>query len=132
MERTTEMARRSGRAASNTANRTGSGIGQLAREQPLLVAGVGFAIGVALGALIPVSRLENDMLGEQAEKLKDNARELANQGYERVKSVAQKTYDAAAESLGTKDESTGSSSGNTGATYGTDNGGNTGSTDYRH
>lgn len=137
MERTTEMARRSGRAASNTASPAGSGIGQLAREQPLLVAGVGFAIGVALGALIPLSRMENDLLGEQAEKLKDSAKELASEGYERVKSVAQRTYDAASETLRSEESNTGTQTGSsstesTGTSYGSDNGGDTGSTAYRH
>jgi hypothetical protein len=137
MERTTEMARRTGRAAGNTASRTGSGIGQLAREQPLLVASIGFALGVALGALIPLSRMENDLLGEQAEKLKDSAKELASEGYERVKSVAQRTYDAATETLKSGDENTGSQTGSsaggaTGTSYGSDDGGDTGTATYRH
>ena len=136
MERTTEMARRTGRAAGNTASRTGSGIGQLAREQPLLVAGVGFALGVALGALIPLSRMENDLLGEQAEKLKDSAKELASEGYERVKSVAQRTYDAASEKLRGEEENTASQAASstgesTGTDYGSENGGDT-TAAYRH
>ena len=132
------MARRTGRAAGNTASRTGSGIGQLAREQPLLVAGIGFALGVALGALVPLSRMENDLLGEQAEKLKDSAKELASEGYERVKSVAQRSYEAATETLKSGDENTGSQTSgssageSTGTSYGSDNGGDTGSATYRH
>jgi ElaB/YqjD/DUF883 family membrane-anchored ribosome-binding protein len=141
MERTNEMARRTGRAASHTASRTGSGIGQLAREQPLLVAGVGFALGVALGALLPLTRTENEMLGEQAERLKDSARDMASEGYEKVKSVAQRTYEAATETLkgeaenqGMTDSGSGSqsASGETGTTYGTDNGGDTSTGAYRH
>ncbi|MBV8799057.1 MAG: hypothetical protein JO208_04515 [Alphaproteobacteria bacterium] len=136
-ERTSEMARRTGRAASNSANRAGSGMGNLVREQPLLVAGVGFALGVALGALLPLSKLENEALGEQAEKLKEGAKELASEGYERVKSVAQRTYDAATETL--KSESGSSSSGGTNensssesTNSGGDKGGESGSTAYRH
>jgi ElaB/YqjD/DUF883 family membrane-anchored ribosome-binding protein len=139
MERTNEMARRTGRAASNTASRTGSGIGQLAREQPYLVAGVGFALGVALGALLPLTRQENEMLGEQAERLKDSARDMASEGYEKVKSVAQRTYEAASETLkgesenqGMTDSGSQSASGEAGKTYGTDNGGDTGTGVYRH
>jgi len=138
MERTTEMARRTGRAAGNTASRTGSGIVELAREQPLLVAGIGFALGVALGALVPLSRMENDLLGEQAEKLKDSAKELASEGYERVKSVAQRSYEAATETLKSGDDNTGSQTtgssagASTGTSYGSDNGGDTGTATYRH
>ena len=139
VERTNEMARRTGRAASQTASRTGSGIGHLAREQPLLVAGVGFALGVALGALLPLTRTENEMLGEQAERLKDSARDMASEGYEKVKSVAQRTYEAASETLkgeaenqGMTDSGSKLASSDTGTTYGTDNGGDTGTGVYRH
>jgi ElaB/YqjD/DUF883 family membrane-anchored ribosome-binding protein len=139
MERTNEMARRTGRAASHTASRTGSGIGQLAREQPLLVAGVGFALGVALGALLPLTRAENEMLGEQAERLKDSARDLASEGYEKVKSVAQRTYEAATETLKGEAENQGitdsggkTASSEAGTAYGTEDGGDTGSSAYRH
>ena len=131
MERTNEMARRTRRAASITAGRTSSSIGQLAREQPLLVAGVGFALGVALGALLPLTRAENELLGEQAERLKENAKELATEGYEKVKSVAQRTYDAATETLKGETESS-SESGISTTQTGSDNGGETGTTVYRH
>jgi hypothetical protein len=139
VERTSEMARRTGRAASQSASPTGSGIGRLAREQPLLVAGVGFALGVALGALLPLTRTENEMLGEQAERLKDSARDMASEGYEKVKSVAQRTYEAASETLkgeaenqGMTDSGSKLASSDTGTTYGTDNGGDTGTGVYRH
>jgi hypothetical protein len=143
MERTDEMARRTGRAVGHTASRTGSGIGQMAREQPLLVAGVGFALGVALGALFPLSRMENEMLGEQADRLKESAKELATEGYEKVKTVAQRTYEAATETLKSQTEDqiatggtvTGSESGtstpSSGTTYGSDDGGDTTGV-YRH
>ena len=39
------------------------------------------------------------MLGDQAERLKDSARGMASEGYEKVKSVAQRTYEAATETL---------------------------------
>ena len=102
MERTNEMARKTKSAVANKASNAGSSIGQLAREQPLLVAGIGFAVGVAVGALLPLTRTENELLGEQAEKLKDSASELASEGYEKAKAVAQRTYQAAADTL--KDE----------------------------
>lgn len=134
MERTSDMATRTKRAVSTRATNAGSSIGQLAREQPLLVAGVGFALGVALGALLPLTRQENELLGEQASRLKDSASELAMEGYEKAKAVAQKTYDSAVENLKTSDEggSTASSGSNENANYGGDNGGDTGSAAYRH
>jgi ElaB/YqjD/DUF883 family membrane-anchored ribosome-binding protein len=150
MERTNEMARKTTSAVATRASNAGSSIAQLAREQPLLVAGIGFAVGVAVGALLPLTRTENELLGEQAEKLKDSASELASEGYEKAKVVAQRTYQAAADTLKDAAESqglAGSGSGETSGqsvtsgasgslgtesrTYGSDNGGDT-SGIYRH
>ncbi|HEY1961392.1 MAG TPA: hypothetical protein VGG69_03150 [Rhizomicrobium sp.] len=133
MERTNEMATRTKRAVGRQASQAGSGIGQLAREQPLMVAGVGFALGVALGLLIPLSRAEREVLGEQAEKLKDKASELASEGYERAKGVAQRAYDAASETIKSEAENQGVTGGQSGqSTSGSENGGDTGSATYRH
>jgi len=150
MERTNEMARKTTSAVASRASNAGSSIVQLAREQPLLVAGIGFAVGVAVGALLPLTRTENELLGEQAEKLKDSASELASEGYEKAKVVAQRTYQAAADTLKDAAESQGfgstgsgetssqsATSGSSGSlgtetrTYGSDNGGDTSGV-YRH
>jgi ElaB/YqjD/DUF883 family membrane-anchored ribosome-binding protein len=71
-------------------------------ERPSLVVGLGIGVGTALGALLPWNRIDTEYLGDQAEKLADNALELAGDGYEKVKSAAQTTYDTAAETLGVK------------------------------
>jgi ElaB/YqjD/DUF883 family membrane-anchored ribosome-binding protein len=98
-----EMANRSARRAAihgtggSSASRSGSS--QFMRQRPLLVVGAGVAFGMALGALLPWSRIEDELLGDQAEKLKDGARELASDGYEKAKSVAQRGYRAASEIL---------------------------------
>jgi ElaB/YqjD/DUF883 family membrane-anchored ribosome-binding protein len=133
MERTNEMATRTKRAVGRQASQAGSGIGQLAREQPLMVAGVGFALGVALGLLIPLSRAEREVLGDQAEKLKDKASELASEGYERAKGVAQRAYDAASDTIKSEAENQGLTGGQSGQSgSGSDNGGDTSSATYRH
>src|ERR1041385_1679575 len=88
--------RRTGRSA---AARSGFGFSQFTRERPLLVVAAGVLVGMALGALLPWNRIEDELLGEQADKLKDSARELASEGFERVKSVAQRTYESATETL---------------------------------
>ena len=89
------MAKRRTRMAGNT---TASGPLRLS-QQPLLVAGLGFVLGAALAALVPWPRIDYERLGDQAENLKDDAKELASDGYEKVKSVAQRTYEAATETL---------------------------------
>lgn len=86
--------------AQNTAGsvrQAGSSLNGIARDQPLLVSGIGLALGLVLGALLPVSDTENEMFGEQADVLKDKAGDLASQGYQKAKAVVQRSYEAAAE-----------------------------------
>ena len=118
------MARRTRRTRATTTARSRSGFSQFTRERPLLVVAAGVLVGMALGGLLPWSRLE-DEFGEDAERLKDGALDLASDGLERVKSVAQRTYESATEKL-RGGQSNGGSGDNTSVqssqatTYGTD------------
>lgn|SRR6185503_13321141 len=111
------------RAARHEGGRSQSfGFVGLARERPLLVVGLGIAFGMALGALLPWDRIDEEYLGDQAEKLKDGALDLASDGYDKVKSAAQNAYDSAAETFGVNKNGSGSgesSSGRPSGTYGT-------------
>ena len=84
-------------SATDTIKNTGSSLGSMAQEQPLLAAGLGFALGMALGAILPATDTENSILGEQSDAVKDKAGDLAQQGYEKAKTVAQKSYEAASQ-----------------------------------
>ena len=53
-------------------------------DNPLLVAGIGAAVGAFIAASIPSSDAENRLFGAGSEKLKDKAREAAAQGIERL------------------------------------------------
>ena len=88
-----------------------SGFTRFMRERPLLVVGAGIALGMTLGALLPWRIVEDEFLGEQADKLKDGAIDLASDGYDKIKSVAQSTYAAATETL----RGTGSAAGEAGS-----------------
>src|ERR1051325_2543605 len=111
----------------NTANRSRSrsSLRQFARERPLLVVGAGVAVGMTLGALLPWSRMEDELLGEQGEKLRDSAREFASDSFDKVKSVARRTYESACETLRRSesnaglDENTTTSQSGVSNTYGT-------------
>jgi hypothetical protein len=61
---------------------------QFAQEQPILVAALGVAFGAALGACLPITRTEQEFLGEHARKAGSMAGD-----------VARKAADAATESL---------------------------------
>ena len=67
-------------------------------------------MGMAFGALLPWRLVDEEFLGEQADKLKEGAVELATDGYEKAKSVAQKGYDAATEALRSDGSASGESS----------------------
>ncbi|MBV8538035.1 MAG: DUF3618 domain-containing protein [Alphaproteobacteria bacterium] len=91
------------RSASEVGRRTGSGLSQLAQfihDQPLIAAGLGLAIGAALGAALPETELENRALGERADEVKARAREAAAEQVEKAKHVAERTYEAAKEEAG--------------------------------
>jgi ElaB/YqjD/DUF883 family membrane-anchored ribosome-binding protein len=79
-DRVGEMARTSRYAVTDFVN-----------DNPLLVAGIGAAVGAVIAASIPSSEAENRLFGAGNEKLKDKAREAAAQGIEKVGDLAAET-----------------------------------------
>ena len=63
------------------------------REQPMLVAGLGIAVGAALGALLPTSRPERRIMGEASRDMRDQMRDVANDS---LRSAAEAGQPAAA------------------------------------
>lgn len=57
-------------------------------DNPLLVAGIGAAVGAFIAASIPSSDAENKLFGVGSEKLKDKAREAVAQGIESAGDIA--------------------------------------------
>jgi len=57
---------------------------ELAREQPLVIAGPGIAFGAALAGTTPVSRTERQLVGEPASELMGELQQRANQIKDRV------------------------------------------------
>jgi ElaB/YqjD/DUF883 family membrane-anchored ribosome-binding protein len=60
---------------------------QFCKTQPLVLAGMGMALGAILGALIPPTETEDRLMGESSDQLKDQAREVAEDQIERAKSA---------------------------------------------
>jgi ElaB/YqjD/DUF883 family membrane-anchored ribosome-binding protein len=79
-DRADKMARTSGNAVTDFIN-----------DNPLLVAGIGAAVGAVIAASIPPSEAENRLFGEGSEKLKNKARKAAAQGVEKVGDLAAET-----------------------------------------
>jgi ElaB/YqjD/DUF883 family membrane-anchored ribosome-binding protein len=63
-------------------------VGQFVEENPIMVGVVGLAAGLLVGALLPGTRRENELLGRYADEVRDQglryAQELAGQGRQLV------------------------------------------------
>ncbi len=84
--------------ARNVRQRTlqsGDALVDFCREQPMLVAGLGLAIGAMVGALLPSSEMEDRLVGEASDQAKDSAQSFARDKYEDAKNVGQRAFDAA-------------------------------------
>ena len=77
--------------AGEMASTSRSAVIDFVSDNPLLVAGIGAAVGAVIAASIPSSEAENRLFGAGSEKLKDKAREAAAQGIEKVGDLAAET-----------------------------------------
>lgn len=70
------------------------------KDQPLVVAGLGLAIGAAIGSAIPVTEAERRLMGETSDQLKQKAQEFVNDplksANQMAKSVGEQIIDEAA------------------------------------
>ena len=80
-EKTRQQAAGMARQAKDTAT-------TLANEQPLLVAALGLALGAIVAAALPKSRMEDDLMGETSDAVKEAFSEVASGQYEKAKTVA--------------------------------------------
>ena len=94
-----EDARYGARAYGSEAGRYASRAGEVLRDNPLLLGALGIAIGAAIGAALPKTRLEDDYLGETADAYKrqawDTGRETFEDARARVVAIGQRAYDEA-------------------------------------
>ena len=64
-------------------------------KQPLLLGVVGIAVGAGIAASLPESNVENRLMGDTADSLKDKAQELWGETTRRAESMAVKGLDEA-------------------------------------
>ena len=87
-ERLTDTAVQTGEQARIAAHQVKEKANTLLHEQPMLMAGIGLALGAAIAALIPVTRAENRLMGETSERIKRRVRDTAAQQFEAAKESA--------------------------------------------
>jgi hypothetical protein len=63
------------------------------REQPLVLAGLGIAIGAAIGAAFPSTETEHQAMGEASDEIKEQTRAFAKEQYVKSKSTAEAVLD---------------------------------------
>ena len=92
-----DRARDYGDQASRRARQGYSSVVGLVDEHPLLAGIMGVAVGAVLGASIPSSRYENELLGDYSDELYNRAREYGSEAIDRAATVARTAAEAGVE-----------------------------------
>lgn len=77
-----------GSSVKHGARRANDGMQRLLNENPMAAAGIGIAVGALLGALVPVTRKEDELLGQHRDRLTGKAKEFARTGADSLKDVS--------------------------------------------
>jgi len=64
------------------------GLAKFVQDEPMVLAGVGVALGAIIGALLPTTEMEERYIGPTAEQLKEQAKTMAREQWERGKEMA--------------------------------------------
>lgn len=93
-------------SARHGATRANEGFHRMLDENPMAAGAIGIAVGALLGALIPTTRKENELMGETSDRITDKAKEMARAGRETLATAGRDVMDSVSESSGNKDAST--------------------------
>lgn len=94
-QRAVDAARHAGESASEFGERAVNNAAAFLKEQPLVAAGLGLAVGAVIGALLPATAAENKLMGETSDALKERARAAAQEQYDGAKSAIREAADEA-------------------------------------
>ncbi|HEX4740102.1 MAG TPA: hypothetical protein VH353_02095 [Caulobacteraceae bacterium] len=95
----TSSAQNTAQLAQDSGRWLGQIIEDVVREEPLILAAVGVAVGFAIGSALPRTSVEDQTLGEAHDSLVEKGREAAHDTLEQAGSLAQAAYAAAREEL---------------------------------
>ena len=73
------------------------GIGNFIKEEPMVLAGIGVALGAVIGALLPSTEIEKRYVGPTAGSLKEQGKDAAREQWDRGKELAAESWDEAKE-----------------------------------
>jgi hypothetical protein len=60
------------------------------QDQPLILAGAGLALGAAIGAMLPGTKFEDELMGEASDDVKDAAGDMAMEGLDKAWTAGEK------------------------------------------
>ena len=91
--RTAAIARERARAMRQSATDASRNLLDFCKDQPMVLAGLGLAIGAAVGAMLPGTKMEDELMSETSDEMKARAQALAEEQYERARGVAEHAYE---------------------------------------
>ena len=100
LRRARELAARAGEGGARArryGRRAGRGLLHTFHEHPLLLGGIGLAIGAALGSTLPPSESEDRLMGRTRDRLKRQAADVGREQIKKAEAAARAAYDAARE-----------------------------------
>lgn len=77
-------------------------VSHMLEREPLILGAIGLAVGAAIGAALPGTEVEDRLMGERSEQVKDEAKHVAEEQLDRAKDTAQKVYKAARAEAGSE------------------------------
>ncbi|EWY38951.1 hypothetical protein N825_10205 [Skermanella stibiiresistens SB22] len=89
-----ERARQYGDKASRRARQGYGSVVSLVDEHPLMAGVMGIAVGAVIGASIPASRYENELLGDYSDEFYSRAREFGSEAVDRATTVVRTAAEA--------------------------------------
>jgi len=86
---------RGARTVRESAAASGQNVLGFLQEQPLVLAGIGLALGAVLGAALPSTAAEDRLMGEASEAAKRDAKAFADEQVDKGRAVAEQAWAAA-------------------------------------
>jgi hypothetical protein len=91
-ERLTSLAGSTGHMASNLGHSAQHSLTEVLEREPLVIGALGIAVGVALGAALPATRIEDERVGPVRDQLLEKTRDFAHEQAHGVTDMAASAY----------------------------------------
>lgn len=84
-------------ASADMGERLKSSFIETLEREPLVIGALGLAVGAAIGAMVPVTRTEQQALGETGQRIGKEAKSAVSAGVDAARNIASEAYGAARE-----------------------------------